>query len=334
MNTHRKFGALGLGLAATATVGFGFATAQPALAARSGRAFVEADTLSVRGTSASEHMALRLAANSPNMLQVDFGDDGSADATFDRSSFSRIVVSLGAGDDVFRVDQVNGAFADETLIIDAGAGDDVVSGGDGAEIMLGRSGNDSFDGNKGADTAFLGAGADVFIWDPGDGSDAVTGDSGSDTLLFNGAAANETMSLSANGSQAVFLREPGAVRMDLDGVESVDVVALGGADAITVNDLTGTDVQNANIDLGVNGAGDASADTVTVNGTPRSDNVNVDADGATVVTEGLRAETRISGADSTDHLQVNTFEGEDEVNVSNAATTLMDIGFDLGADQS
>ncbi len=255
-------------------------------------------------------------------------------ATFDRSSFSRIVVSLGAGDDVFRVDQVNGAFADETLIIDAGAGDDVVSGGDGAEIMLGRSGNDSFDGNRGADTAFLGAGADVFIWDPGDGSDAVTGDSGSDTLRFNGAAANETMSLSANGSQAVFLREPAAIRMDLDGVESVDVVALGGADAITVNDLTGTDVQNANIDLGVNGAGDASADTVTVNGTPQADHVDVDADGATVVTKGLHAETRISGADSTDHLQVNTFEGEDEVNVSNAATTLMDIGFDLGADQS
>ena len=245
-----------------------------------------------------------------------------------------IVVSLRAGDDVFRVDQVNGAFADETLIIDAGEGNDVVSGGDGNEIMLGRSGNDRFDGNKGADAAFLGGGDDVFTWDPGDGSDAVTGGSGNDTLLFNGASGNETMSLSANGRQAVFLRDPGTVRMDLDGIESVDVVALAGADAITVNDLTGTEVQNVNIDLGVNGAGDTSADTVTVNGTPQADHVDVDADGTTVVTKGLQAETRISGADSTDHLQVNTFDGEDEVNVSNAATPLMDIAFDLGADQS
>ena len=34
------------------------------------------------------------------------------------------------------------------------------------------------------------------------------------------------MSLSANGPQAVFLRDPGAVRMDFDGIESVDVIAL------------------------------------------------------------------------------------------------------------
>ena len=30
--------------------------------------------------------------------------------------------------------------------------------------------------------------------------------------------------------------------MDLNGVEQVNVVALGGADTITINDLTGTDV--------------------------------------------------------------------------------------------
>ena len=38
--------------------------------------------------------------------------------------------------------------------------------------------------------------------------------------------------------------------MDLNGVEHVQFDALGGADNITVNDLTGTDVTQVAIDLG------------------------------------------------------------------------------------
>ncbi len=38
--------------------------------------------------------------------------------------------------------------------------------------------------------------------------------------------------------------------MDLNNVETVDVNALGGADTITVNDLTGTAVKQVNLDLG------------------------------------------------------------------------------------
>ena len=37
--------------------------------------------------------------------------------------------------------------------------------------------------------------------------------------------------------------------MDLNGVERVDLNALGGADLITVNDLAGTDVTDVNVDL-------------------------------------------------------------------------------------
>ncbi len=38
--------------------------------------------------------------------------------------------------------------------------------------------------------------------------------------------------------------------MDLNGVEHIQLNALGGADTITVNDLTGTDVKQVAIDLG------------------------------------------------------------------------------------
>ena len=42
--------------------------------------------------------------------------------------------------------------------------------------------------------------------------------------------------------------------MDLDGVERIAFNALGGADNIVVNDLSGTDVQQVAIDLVGNAA--------------------------------------------------------------------------------
>ena len=75
------------------------------------------------------------------------------------------------------------------------------------------------------------------------------GQGGNDTLLFNGANVDENIDLSANGSRVRFSRDVGNVTMDINGVEQVNFNALGGADTITVNDLTGTDVTRLNIDL-------------------------------------------------------------------------------------
>jgi hypothetical protein len=58
--------------------------------------------------------------------------------------------------------------------------------------------------------------------------------------------------------------------MDTHGVEQVDFNALGGADVVTVHDLTGTDVKSANLDLaGTLGGttGDGQTDRVNVIGT-------------------------------------------------------------------
>src|SRR5213592_5126297 len=95
----------------------------------------------------------------------------------------------------------------------------------------------------------MGDGNDTFVWDPGDGSDTVEGQAGTDTMLFNGANVSEQVDLSANGSRLKFFRTQGNVTMDTAGVERVDFNALGGADLVTVNDLTGTDVTSVNVDL-------------------------------------------------------------------------------------
>ena len=69
--------------------------------------------------------------------------------------------------------------------------------------------------------------------------------------------------------------------MDTAGSRRVDFNALGGADMITVNDLTGTDVSKLNLDLAATlggTAGDGQADQIIVNGTTGDDIVAVSGD--------------------------------------------------------
>jgi hypothetical protein len=345
MHMHKYLGTRQLGLAAAAAVALGLATAGPAGAASHpttpasysssyGSAVVANDTLTVVGTRHADKVALRLAAGQPATLEVDFGDDGSAERTFDRGTFTKINVFLLRGDDTFRIDQTNGAFADEALTVDGGSGNDTLNGGDGADLFFGGGGNDVVEGEKGNDTAHLGSGNDTFGWDPGDGSDIVEGDSGYDTLDFDGAAVNEVMSLSANGHRSLFLRDVGNIRMDMNNVEKLDLTALGGTDTVTVNDMTGTDFRDADIDLsGPNGGGDGAADLVTVNGTDRADHIKVEAHGSDVNVEGLPTETHVKGAEPIDKLQVNALGGNDTVKVDDAAKAIMAVSVDLGADQ-
>ncbi len=328
----KKF--LRIGAAAAAATAVAVATASPASATPTPSASVAYDTLTVTGTNAAERLALRLAPSAPGTLQVDFGDDGTPDFSFDRATFTSINVNLRGGDDQFRIDQVNGAFADEAVTIDGGAGQDVLNGGDGAEVFYGGPGADTVDGNRGNDTAYLGSGPDTFIWDPGDGSDTVDGQFGVDTLDFRGAGVNETMSLSANGSRSVFLRDIGNIRMDMNDVERLHVTTLGGTDTVTVNDMTGTGFRRADIDLsGPAGGPDGLADVVTVNGTANPDRIRVSADNGQVDVKGLRTQVHVTGGETADQLHVNTADGNDTVKVDGAVFGLITPVVDLGAGQ-
>ena len=102
-------------------------------------------------------------------------------------------------------------------------------------------------------------------------------------MVFNGAARNETATLSASGGRAIFFRVQGNVRMDTDGVEIVDDNPLAGTDSVTVDDLTGTDVTQTNIDLASALGGtapDGVADNVVVNGTNGDDNIRITGNGS------------------------------------------------------
>ncbi len=274
--------------------------------------------LTITGTNASDKLALRLKAGDPATLQIDVGDDGSANFSVARSDVTKITVRAKGGNDLVRIDESNGAFTDAIpTTIDGGNGNDTIAGGKGVETLLGGRGNDSIDGNGGNDRALLGPGNDTFIWDPGDGSDTVEGQTGTDTMVFNGANVAEQVTLSANGNRLKFFRVQANITMDTAGVERVDFNALGGADLVTVNDLTGTDVNRVDVDLAGaigGGAGDGQADRVIVNGTNGNDAIDVSGDAQAVKVSGLAATTEILHSEVTnDRLDVNTLPGTDTV---------------------
>ena len=290
----------------------------PPRAAKFNKPKIKHGVLIVEGTKANDKIALRLEAGQPGILQIDVGDDGSANYSFDRSKIAKIAVNARSGDDAVRIDEGNGAFTDTIpTAIAGGAGNDTIAGGKGAETLLGGYGRDSIDGNGGNDLSRLGAGDDTFVWDPGDGSDTVEGQNGTDTMLFNGANVSEQVNLSANGNRLKFFRTQGNVTMDTAGVERVNFNALGGADVVTVNDLTGTDVSRVDVDLtGALGGsgGDGQADRVIVNGTNGNDSIDVSGDAQLVKVSGLAATTEILHSEiANDRLDVNTLAGTDTV---------------------
>jgi Tfp pilus assembly major pilin PilA len=319
----RKTFLVAVGLAAiTASI------AIPVAASPTVKAKVYDGTLRISGGPFADQIALRLSALDPNELQVDVGDDGSADFTFDRGTFEAIAVEAGNGDDTVRIDEVNGVFAiTEGTRIDGENGDDRLIGGSGTQVFIGGRGNDFVDGNQGADTAFLDQGDDTFVWDQGDGSDLVEGGSGFDTQVFNGFGANEIMAATASGGRVLFTRVQGNIVMDLDDVEAIDLRPLGGTDTVTVNDVTGTDLERVDVDLGGalgGSAGDGLADTVTVIGTTGDDTVTANAVGAAVEVSGLAAFVRITDADPTsDTLVIDTLAGTDGVALDPALAALI-----------
>ena len=316
-----------LGLVAALTAASFAATAQ-AQAAQPVDVAVDNGTLNIDGHNGPNTITLRLAPGAPQTLQV---DEGSAVVSVARDSFTRIAIKGGNGDDLVRFDAINGAI-NTPATIDGGRGNDTLLGGSGADTLNGGPGDDVVDGNGGADTGNLGSGDDEFIWDPGDGSDVVEGGSGHDTLTFNGAAGAEQFDVSANGERARVFRTQGAITMDLDDVEQVDVNALGGADLVTTNDLSGTDLTtvNANLAPSIGGSGaDGATDHVVVNGTAGDDAITASGSNGSATVTGLAATVNIQDAAATapelDLLTINGLDGNDTSDNSGLAADA--IGF-------
>lgn len=323
----RTFAAAGVAIAT------GLSFAGPAAAQTTPRATANVKAaivdgvLEVTGTTGPDNIVLLVSPVDASTLDVIDAATGTVLFAFAGSGFGSVHLSMLAGNDT--VMGTNGIARFGPLTIDGGAGNDVLLGGDGADTIIGGTGNDMIDGNLGNDLVLMGAGNDTFNWDPGDGSDVVEGDAGTDTMVFNGSNAAEKIDLSANGSRLRFTRDVAAITMDVNAVEHVTVNAQGGADNVTVDDLTGTGVTNATIEPGIDGA----ADHVTVNGTTANDSIAVGADASGVDVTGLATTVRVTGAEpALDALTVDGVNGNDTITADPAVGQFVGVVADGGND--
>ena len=286
------------------------------------------DTVQVVGGGGAE-----VFTTTANGTRVRFDRLDPAPFAIDIGTSENLVLNANGGNDSFSATGNLAALI--KITVDGGAGNDTILGSNGVDLLLGGVGNDFVDGQQGNDVGFLGAGDDVFQWDPGDGSDIVEGQDGTDRMLFNGSGAAEIFEASANGGRVRFTRNVGAIVMDLDDVEAIDVNALGGTDTTIVNDLSGTDVVELNTNLAgaIGGtAGDGAADVVIVNGTNGDDIVDVFGAGTSASVVGLPARVNITTSEgANDALVVNALGGDDGVTATTTPAGVIKLTTDGGA---
>jgi Ca2+-binding RTX toxin-like protein len=279
-----------------------------------------AQTVAVNGTDGPDHLVLSGTGAGVEVL----GLSAAIQIIAGEPGLDRLIVNANGGADIIDASAVKAGSIELTL--NGGAGDDLLIGGEGNDVLI---------GGQGQDTEFGGPGDDIFVWNPGDGSDVMEGDAGQDTMLFNGANIAETVDISPNGQRVRFFRNVANITMDCNGVESIRFNALGGADVITVNDLTGTAVTN--VDLNLSGAlntniTDNAADSVIIYATQGNDVVAISgspADGVRVV--GLAATVNITGSDPTmDQLRVNLLDGDDALQATDLQAGVINLTVDGG----
>ncbi len=287
---------------------------------------VGTDTVEVNGGNGAEQFTA-----TANGTRVRFDRVTPAPFSIDIGTSEKLVVNANGGDDSFSGS--NGLATLIQITVDGGGGNDTLGGSDGNDVLIGGGGNDSVDGNRGNDVALLGAGDDTFQWDPGDGSDVVEGQDGADTMLFNGANIAERFDVSANGGRVRFTRDVATITMDLNDVESVNLKALGGADTLTVGDLSGTDVTRVATDLSATGGGgDGAPDSVVVDATNGADVVVVNGAAGTSGVTGLTAAVSVTGAEAADdRVTLRALAGDDVVDASGVAVGAPLLTLDGGA---
>jgi Ca2+-binding RTX toxin-like protein len=283
------------------------------------------DTVEVNGGNAAE-----VFTTTANGTRVRFDRLDPAPFAIDIGTSENLVLNANGGDDSF---SATGDLASLIKItVDGGAGNDTLLGSNGIDLLLGGDGNDFIDGQQGADTAFMGAGNDTFQWDPGDGSDTVEGGDGTDSMLFNGSNGDEVFEALANGERVRFTRSLGTIVMDLNDVETINLNALGGADKLTVNDMTGTDLTQLNVNLAaVGGGGDAQPDTVIVNGTNGNDIIDLFGSGTSVAVYGLPTLIVVNGSEgANDSLVIKGLGGNDGITATTLVADITKLTLDGG----
>ncbi|MFK8185509.1 MAG: calcium-binding protein [Phormidesmis sp.] len=169
------------------------------------------------------------------------GDDSLTVGDLNGSGVEKVVFSGGDGNDV--LDARESSTAIEAF---GGEGYDVLLGGSAEDTFFAGGGDDIVVGQRGNDTAYLEDGDDRFVWNNGDGSDFINGGKGFDVTQVNGAdGPGDEFDLRAVEGQAIFNRfNLGQFTLTNEEIEQFEINGQGGDDALTVGDLSGSGVKS------------------------------------------------------------------------------------------
>jgi Ca2+-binding RTX toxin-like protein len=313
-------------LAAVAVLSVGVVAGSSVTASAATTATFSNGTLSVFGDSLDNSIAV--SRDAAGRLLVNGGAVTVAGGTPTVANTSLIQAFGLGGSDVITISELNGALPRANLF--GGAGNDVLTGGSGADLLFGQTGNDTLLGKGGSDLLFGGSendtltggdgddqvfgesGNDRMIWNPGDDTDLNEGAGDTDTVEVNGGNGAEQFTTTANGTRVRFDRvTPAPFSLDIGTSEKLVLNANGGDDrfsaagnlapliAITVDGGTQNDTL-----LGSNGA-----------------DILLGGDGADVVDGNQGDDTALLGAGA-DVFQWDPGDGSDVVEGQDGADTL------------
>ncbi|MDA9953560.1 hypothetical protein N9D61_04400 [Planktomarina sp.] len=242
------------------------------------------------------------------------------------------VIIAAAGDNIIH-DEIYGYDGDDTIDnsvgnkswIEAGTGDDVITGGAFEDQIRGQSGDDKLSGKDGNDTLFGGAGNDSL--DGGAGYDVLNGGAGNDTLnlsadgvySYKNKAQNATSEFQVGTGELVRLKGKKKISDVMDGGADIDTIVLtDSADAFFLHDNFGgfhsslTLVEDydsrlgtariANIENINSGAGDDIVDLTSPDYSLAGQDITVDGGSGNDTLWGSDANETLLGGDGNDEL--------------------------------
>jgi Ca2+-binding RTX toxin-like protein len=227
--------------------------------------------------------------------------------------------------DVVYIDGASGNDSIDASKLLAGKVRALLYGNSGDDVIYGTEGDDGVDGGAGNDIIFLGGGNDRVSWGAKGGQDVIEGYAGTDTLLLG--ADDGSIDIFALGSRARVFRSDGAMLLDTGGIERIEFHGDDSDAFVAVNDLTGTDVKEVSIDLGVGMGGNGQSDFVFLAGSVANNAITTKITAGVVSISGLPTLLTIARADG-DRVAIDSGAGDDSINVSAVPTKI--IGqFDL-----
>src|SRR5829696_1349414 len=297
---------------------------------------------------------------------TDFNPTPGAITTLPADGSIVVTVNTLGGNDNINLSAAN----IKTPTIDGGEGDDIIVGSPKVDTIRGGAGTDRITGFRGGETIEGQAGNDVMIWNNGDGNDHNEGGDGIDETLITTGSADDQMTITPlAGGRTFFDRSnaPFNVNMGPD-VEKLTLTSFAGDDKLetapgvslpmtidaapgadTITTGTGPDriVGDRGNDVMNGGAGD---DTLVWNNGDGTDDMNgqdgldriennlgsandvsqVKVDGGKVRYDRVNAPFGLNIA-SSEVLEINSFGGNDTLDVSPGVGSLLAITADGGS---